>query len=456
MNVGSVLEGLFTQNQFMAAIIVDSKGTVLSASETYLQVLNLTKEEVVGRPIREITPNTRVFTVLATGKAIVGYNWKVNGHNMIASTIPIIKGGKTLGAFAYSVFPDIWDAKNMVENLLSELNMYRDEVDSLYTAKYNFDDIISKDKSVGLLKNFALQIANHPFTTVLITGESGTGKDLLANAIHNASPRSSFPFLRINCAAIPENLLEAELFGYEEGAYTGAKKGGKPGKFELAHGGTIFLDEIGEMSLSMQSKLLVVLQEQEIERLGGSFPVKVNVRVIAATNRNLEQLIQEKKFREDLYYRLNVVRLEVPPLRQRKLDVPLLIRHFIDKLNRRLRTGVSDISGKSLKQLEQYYWPGNVREMENMLERAMIMADMENTPTLDCRHFKFLQNRCSDEYPPELQGLKEASKRFEEDLITRVLEANDFNMAKAAERLEIDLSTLYKKTKRYGIEIQGQ
>jgi transcriptional regulator with PAS, ATPase and Fis domain len=452
VNIGSVLEGLFTQNQFMAAIIVDSKGKVLSVSETYLQVLDLSKEEVVGKPIKEITPHTRVFTILATGKAMVGYNWKVNGHNMIASTIPIIKDGETVGAFAYSVFPDIWDAKNLVENLLSELNMYRDEVDSLYTAKYTFDDIVSKDKGMEMLKSFARQIANHPFTTVLITGESGTGKDLFANAIHNASPRSRFPFLRINCAAIPENLLEAELFGYEEGAYTGAKKGGKPGKFELAHGGTIFLDEIGEMSLSMQSKLLIVLQEQEIERLGGSYPIKVNVRVIAATNRSLEQLIQEKKFREDLYYRLNVVRLEVPPLRQRKQDIAVLIQHFIDKLNPRLRTMIADVSPKSLKLLEQYHWPGNVREMENMLERAIIMADMENGRSLDCRHFKFLQNRCSSEAPLELQSLKTASQKFEEELIARALEISNFNMAKAAEQLEIDLSTLYKKIKKYGIE----
>jgi len=339
-----------------------------------------------------------------------------------------------------------------VENLLSELNMYRDEVDSLYTAKYTFDDIVSKDKGMEMLTSFARQIANHPFTTVLITGESGTGKDLFANAIHNASPRSRFPFLRINCAAIPENLLEAELFGYEEGAYTGAKKGGKPGKFELAHGGTIFLDEIGEMSLSMQSKLLIVLQEQEIERLGGSYPIKVNVRVIAATNRSLEQLIQEKKFREDLYYRLNVVRLEVPPLRQRKQDIAVLIQHFIDKLNPRLRTMIADVSPKSLKLLEQYHWPGNVREMENMLERAIIMADMENGRSLDCRHFKFLQNRCSSEAPLELQSLKTASQKFEEELIARALEISNFNMAKAAEQLEIDLSTLYKKIKKYGIE----
>lgn len=294
MKIGELLEELFDQNPYMAALITDNEGNLLYINKTYLKILNLSKEEALGRPIKEFTPQTRVTAVLRTGKAVVGYNWRVNGYNMIASCIPIYKDGKLNGAFAYSVFLDIWNAKNLVENLLNELNMYKDEVNELYRAKYSFDDIVGNNEKLKELKAFARQIASHGSTTVLISGESGTGKELFANAIHNSSNRSGLPFIRVNCAAIPENLLEAELFGYEEGAYTGAKKGGKPGKFELANGGTVFLDEIGEMSLTMQSKLLVVLQEQEIERVGGNRPIRTNVRVIAATNRDLEKMVEEK------------------------------------------------------------------------------------------------------------------------------------------------------------------
>lgn len=454
MDIGNILEDLFTQNQFMAAMIVDKNGTILSISDTYLRVLNLPKAKVIGKPVKEITPHTRVFTVMSTGKAMVGYNWKINEHNMIASTIPIWKNGETVGAFAYSVFHDISDAKNLVENLLAELNMYKDEVDSLYTAKYNFDDLVGNNHNFKKIKAFAQQIANHPSTTVLITGESGTGKELTANAIHNSSSRARFPFLRINCATIPENLLEAELFGYEEGAFTGAKKGGKPGKFELANGGTIFLDEIGEMSLAMQSKLLVVLQEQEIERLGGKHPVKVNVRVIAATNRNLEQMLEEKKFREDLFYRLNVVSLEMPALRERKEDIPELGRYLLGKVNRRLRTMVSDISEDALELIKQYSWPGNVRELENAMERSMILADMEYVAVLNPRHLGFLNSRRDFSITSEPINLKSATQDFEKEIITKILKENEFNLPITAERLDVDLSSLYRKIKRYGIKLK--
>lgn len=448
---GPILEGLFNEKQFAAAMIVDKSGIIISVSDTYLEVLKLSREEVIGRPVKEITPHTRVHTVLETGKAIIGYNWKVKDRNMIASSIPVFIDNKIYGVFAYSVFMDIMGAKELIENLLTELNMYKDEVQSLHTAKYNFDDIVGGSRNFQDLKLFAQQIANHSYTTVLITGESGTGKELFANAIHNDSSRSRLPFLRINCAAIPENLLEAELFGYEEGAYSGAKKGGKPGKFELANGGTIFLDEIGEMSLAMQSKLLVVLQEQEIERLGGSHPISVDVRVIAATNRKLEKMIEEGQFREDLYYRLNVVRLEVLPLRERSEDIPVLVKYFMSKLNIRLKASIRDISRKALELLAGYPWPGNVREMENVLERAMILADMENNEYLHKRHFAFLENKADFKIPSNQKSLKSATQEFERELIIKALKETGFDRTKAAENLNIDLSSLYRKLKKYGI-----
>jgi transcriptional regulator with PAS, ATPase and Fis domain len=451
LEVGRLLEALFTENQFMAAMIVDDKGRIISISETYLQVLNIKREEVLGRPAKEITPHTRVMNVLKSGKAVVGYNWRINDYNMIASTIPIFQEGKVVGAFAYSLFMDIWNAQDTIENLITELNMYKDEVGNLYKAKYSFDDLIGNNEAFRQAKKFACQVAQHTISTVLLCGESGTGKELFAQAIHNESSRSRFPFLRINCAAIPENLLEAELFGYEEGAFTGAKKGGKPGKFELANGGTIFLDEIGEMTLTMQSKLLVVLQEQEIERLGGSHPIKVNVRVIAASNKNLEHMIESGIFREDLYYRLNVVRIDLPPLRKRIDDIPLLCQHIIKRLNCCLNTSIKEISSPALEMLGSYTWPGNIRELENVMERAIILADMEKTQVLDQRHFVFIKKQldlCRAAH--EQQGLKSAVREFERDLIEKALQDSNYDRVRAAELLGIDLSTLYRKLKKYG------
>ncbi|MDD4549433.1 MAG: sigma 54-interacting transcriptional regulator, partial [Syntrophomonadaceae bacterium] len=269
-----------------------------------------------------------------------------------------------------------------------------------------------------------------------------------------ASMRSQFPFVRVNCATIPENLMESELFGYEEGAYTGAKKEGKLGKFELANGGTIFLDEIGEMPLSMQSKLLVVLQEQIIERLGGIHPIKVNVRIVTATNRCLAVMVQEGTFREDLYYRLNVFHIKVPALRNRKKDIPLLIKHFLDKLNSRLNTCITSVSNKSLNLLCEYHWPGNVRELENTMERAIIFADMDGTKILDKRHFAFLNNNELDllSNSEDAKNLKTMIEEFEKKALIEALEKTAFDKKQTAEYLDIDLSSLYRKLKKYNIE----
>ncbi|MDD4753842.1 MAG: sigma 54-interacting transcriptional regulator, partial [Desulfitobacteriaceae bacterium] len=222
-----MLGHLFDQNPYMATLLVNQDGNVIFINETYLRILKLTKEEVIGKPIETITPNSRTLITLKTGKAIVGYSWIVNGRHMIGSSLQIYENDKIVGSFAYSIFLDIWDAKNLVEDLLFERNMYKNEIHSLLKAKYDFPDIIGEDEKLFNAKVLAEKIAQHAHTTVMITGESGTGKELFAHAIHNASMRSQFPFVRVNCATIPENLMESELFGYEEGAYTGAKKEGK-------------------------------------------------------------------------------------------------------------------------------------------------------------------------------------------------------------------------------------
>jgi transcriptional regulator with PAS, ATPase and Fis domain len=453
MSTWQMLEYLFDQIPYMATIMVDKEGKVIFINKTYLRILKLSKKEVIGKHVGTITPRSRTLVVLKTGRAEVGYNWIVNDQHLIATSLPVYENNEIIGSFAYSIFLNIYEAKNLVEDLLSELNMYKSQVNCLLRSKYDFDDIIGEDQRLKDLKFLAAQIAHHKNTTVLISGESGTGKELFAHAIHNSSCRSPFPFVRVNCAAIPENLLEAELFGYEKGAYTGANKEGKLGKFELANGGMIFLDEIGEMPLSMQSKLLVVLQEQIIERLGGVQPIKVDVRVIAATNRELSQMVQEGTFREDLFYRLNVFNINIPALRNHKRDIPILVNHFIDKLNSRLNTHISGISKDGLDYLCQYHWPGNIRELENVLERALILADMEKSRQLGRKHFNL-----SDYDRPELlsdgkpgESLKAMIEEYEKTALLKTLEKTDFDKKRTAAYLNIDLSSLYRKMRKHKI-----
>lgn len=450
MDIKRVYKDIIDQNQYIAGYIIDYQGRIVYVNETYLKIICMEKHEVVGKHILEISPNTRTLNVLTSGQAIYGYNWKVNSRDMIATSIPIIQDGRVIGVFAYSVFLDIMDAKQMVESLISELNMYKTEVSMFHQAKYSFDDLIGCSEDFHSVTNMAQKIAEHRDTTVLITGESGTGKELLANSIHNKSSRCNKPFIRVNCAAIPENLLEAELFGYEEGAFTGAKKGGKPGKFEIAQGGSIFLDEIGEMSCAMQSKLLVVLQEQEVERIGGSRPIPLDVRVIAATNRDLGQMVGEGTFRQDLFFRLNVFHLALSPLRYHKEDIPVLADHFLKKYNKKLHVNISSITERALLSMERYNWPGNVRELEHVIERAMIIADMEGASMLNQNHFGFLNT--AYDLPAILNDtldLKKITENIERQVIKRALEQAHHDIPATAKLLGIDRTTLYRKLKKH-------
>ncbi|MBP1762350.1 MAG: hypothetical protein H6Q64_1892, partial [Firmicutes bacterium] len=433
------LSEIFNQNPYMAVIMVDKDGKVTFINETYAKVLRLPPQKVLGRSITAITPTTQTTKVLRTGKAVTAYNWNINGHQMIGCALPMFDGDELVGCFAYSISLNIWDSKTLLERLIAENNMLKEVAHKYHTAKYEFDDLVGIDISFLNAKSLAQQVAYQPQTRVLITGETGTGKELFAQAIHNASPRANCPFVRVNCAAIPENLLEAELFGYETGAYTGAKKGGRMGKFELANNGTIFLDEIGELPLAMQSKLLVVLQEKELERIGGDRPIKLDVRVISATNRNLPKMVENGLFRQDLYYRLNVVQVEIPPLRERQADISLLIDYILEKLNQRLGTEIQRMSREVSEILQKYHWPGNVRELENVMERAVSLAFMEKTQILDKRHFEFLRRKSTAHYPTGKKSLKMMIQESEEKIISRMLEENGFDKVLTAEALDIDL-----------------
>jgi len=323
------------------------------------------------------------------------------------------------------------------------LFLEKTELEKKVRGMFNFEDIHGRSKPMQYLINLVSSIASKN-TNALITGETGTGKEMVAKAIHFNSPRASKPFIKVNCGAFNEGVLESELFGHEKGAFTGAIIK-RVGRFELADEGTIFLDEIGDMSLSTQIKLLRILQEKEFERVGGTETIKVNIRVLAATNQDLNELIKEKRFRKDLYYRLNIVHIEVPPLRDRKEDIPLLVSHFINNFNEEKEYGIRGINKNAMQMLLNYTWPGNVRELENAVEAAMALAPSDTIEAKYLPSFLLLsQPQHADFYQiPQHYTIREA----EQEIIRFTLEKTKGNKSKAARLLGIGLRTLQRKIK---------
>ena len=317
--------------------------------------------------------------------------------------------------------------------------------------KYIFANIVAKSKIMASIFATITKIADYK-TTILITGESGTGKELIARAIHYNGVRKNKSLVDVNCGGIPENLLESELFGYVKGAFTDASRT-KKGLFEEANGGTLFLDEIGDMPTPLQVKLLRVLQEEEVRPLGQSSSIKVDVRIIAATAKNLREEVEAKRFREDLFYRVNVLSIEVPPLRKRKDDIPLLVNHFIEKYNKRLSLKLKGVDGKCLKKLINYSWPGNVRELENIIERSMALTE-NDILMVDDLPVEVLRTPVSQEIEAELEGLSVKKNRaiMEKKLITQALIDTNGNRTKAAALLEISIPALLYKMKEYQVE----
>jgi two-component system response regulator AtoC len=317
--------------------------------------------------------------------------------------------------------------------------------------KYSFGNIVARSEAMAQVFDLVEKVADHK-TTVLITGESGTGKELIAKAIHSNGGRASATMVSINCGGIPENLLESELFGYKKGAFTDATKN-KLGRFEEADGGTIFLDEIGELPLALQVKLLRVLQEEEITPLGSTGSKKIDVRVIAATSKDLYWEVEENRFREDLFYRINVMKIHLPPLRERRGDIPLLIGYFIDLFNKKLTKSIEGLSSEAMPILMGYSWPGNIRELENVMERAVLLskgrwvtpADLPPSVTSDQRVPLSVS-------PEDTLSIKKASKRLERDLIQKALELTGGNRTKATKILEISRPMLISKIKEYKLE----
>lgn len=449
--IKETLEATITATQD-AISVVDANGTGLLINPAYTKMTGYVASQIIGKDCRvDLAEGESVhMEVLRTGKPVKGKRLKVgpNKKDVIAEAAPIIVKGEIKGSVA--IIHDLTE----INEIYSELDVAKKIIRNL-EAKYTFEDIIGSGHLMGYAIEKAKLAAETP-ATVILRGESGTGKELFAHAIHNSSDRKYAQFVRVNCAAINESLLESELFGYEEGAFTGASKGGKIGLFEKANGGTIFLDEIGELSLNIQAKLLRVLQEKEVLRVGANKTIPINVRVITATNVNLEEAVKQNKFRMDLYYRINVVPIDIPSLRQHKEDLEELVKHMIRKFNEEYGRNVQDLSEGALKIIMAYDWPGNIRELENFIGRAMINIKMHDVVLTEAHLpsivYRQTEKREVTPLPQEkILSLDESVKDFEKKLIQRALEANDFNREATAKMLQISLRTLYYKIKSYEI-----
>jgi transcriptional regulator with PAS, ATPase and Fis domain len=419
-------------------IAVDAVGRIMHFNVKASQLFRMDMKNAMHRNIREIIDKIDFDDIKMRSISIKNreFSYKKGSYGVrgIYGVNPIIVGADTVG-FVFT-FSNITEALSVVNDMIGS------------TIEMRFHHIMGESKGILDVKEEAKKASDSP-STVLIQGESGTGKELFARAIHFQGNRRKGPFIPINCAAIPEQLLESELFGYEEGAFTGAKRGGKAGKFELANNGTIFLDEIGDMPLHLQAKLLRVLQESVIEKIGGREYIPIDVRIIAATNKNLEQKVLEGEFRKDLYYRLNVILLNIPPLRERVEDIDILVDHLLEKCNHKLGKNVEGLDGDTLEILKNYQWPGNVRELENTIEYAVNMCSVHKISEGDLP--KRLKGGVRNEQQRSIEGIMTIRELEYREIkkALRICDGSKLSMDRAAELLGLSRATLYRKLKEY-------
>ncbi len=433
-----------------AVSVVDEKGIGIMINRAYTKITGLSEEDVINKPATvDIAEGESVhLRVLQTGRPIRGVRMKVGPfrREVIVNCDPLIIDGKIKGSVG--IIHDISELRKVMEELERTRHLVR-----RLESRYTFEDIIGNDKHLQEVIERGRQAAVTP-ACVLLRGECGTGKELFAHAIHHASDRSTGPFIRVNCASLTDTLLESELFGYADGAFTGARKGGRKGYFEEAEGGTLFLDEIGAMGKEAQARLLRAIQEGEIIRVGESRSRRIDVRIIAATNADLEIMVEENRFRKDLYYRLNVFPVEMPPLREIKSDIPLLVKHFLARYAQEYgRTGI-DVSPAVFRRLKAYDWPGNMRELQNVISRALINLGREEK-LIEEKHLMIsiaekTAKDCSPGAP--LQGtLNELHLSWEKEIILQALEQAGGNKAETARILDISIRNLYNKLNRHKI-----
>ncbi|AET66896.1 transcriptional regulator containing PAS, AAA-type ATPase, and DNA-binding domains [Desulfosporosinus orientis DSM 765] len=432
-------------------LVVDSDTTIVFANEAYAKILGVPVAKVLGRRLDKIEPKAKTIEVLRTGESSYCRQSYLSSLsvNVVGSTFPLYNGKNIIGCV--SIFKNI----NDVVELNRELNQTKGVADYLKEQleqeeqlPNSFEEYIGRNSRLKETLKLAAKVAKTD-STVLILGESGVGKEVLARVVHKSSTRKNRPMIKVNCAAIPEDLIESELFGYEDGAFTGAKKGGKLGKFELAHRGTIFLDEIGDMSLTMQAKLLRTLQEKEFERIGGTKAIKVDIRVIAATNRNLEQMIEQGAFRSDLYYRLNIVPLMLIPLRERRDDILELAKVFLKQFAKEVGHELT-LSPQVERILRAYEWPGNIRELKNVLEHASIVC---SSKVITSKHLPahIIPKKHRSSVKENSYDIKEIVASVEKEVILSALNACNNNRTDALKALGISRKSFYNKLHQYGI-----
>lgn len=437
--VDSIFDGL---------VAIDGQGRISFMNRTAGELLYVKPAEALNQPSDKVLGHqSTIVKALSTGETFLNHELifiiKNRQQIVIGNVVPITNQNRVNGVLV--VFKKLSHARGFVKNLAG------------FKAYFNFEDLKGSGSRFAQVINLARQAAPLP-SNILIMGESGTGKEMFAQAIHNASV-DNCPFVGINCAAIPAELTESELFGYEGGAFTGAKREGQPGKFQLAEGGTLFLDEINAMSITMQAKLLRVLQNRSFTRVGGTYEISLKARIIASSNKDLWEEVQQGNFREDLYYRLNVINIEIPPLRERKEDLTHLIDHFCQKHSKRLNIHFT-ISERALELLEAYHWPGNVRELENVIERCAVLAYSRSSRCIeeqDVMSYSGIKKVFeSDENPGGKGvsvGLVDNLETLERQAIEKVLKQADGNVTRAANKLGITRKTLYRKIKKYEISL---
>lgn len=418
---------------------IDQNGIIKAFNPVAGRLLGISTDEALGKQITEVAPEIGFDLVRSSRRSDPGRIQRIGSTVIVGNRIPITVDDEVVGAVF--TFQDVVRIQQVEKEARRKLYLRG------HVAKHTFDDILTKDcnmyGAVDLAKKFAATES-----TVLIIGETGTGKELFAQSIHNESRRSDGPFVAINCAALPESLLESELFGYEEGAFTGSRKGGKPGLFELAHGGTIFLDEIGDMSMSIQARLLRVLEQREVMPLGGNRIIPVDVRVIAATHRNLKKSVNDGTFRADLYYRLNVLSITIPPLRERPCDVSLLASYFLQVYGADLEGAPKTFTAEALEVLEGYTWPGNIRELRNICERLAVAVDADRIGRHDV--IRLLKPSTEEEKPSVPMtsvtvSMEGGLRQMEEEIMRQVLQQVGGDKTRASRLLGVSRSTLWRR-----------
>ena len=445
----------FFLENVLGLMVIDHEGKVVYMNRQCADYIKEDKEKSMGKYITKVFPPSKMQELLKGNKALDTDFYFHDGRMSVSTRAQLRQNGKIVGVLEYDIIQDLDSLEDILEKysmaLNDELKYYREQFRNLRSTKYSIDNLIGSSIKMQDLKN-QIKLAAGTNSTIIINGETGTGKELVAHSIHNLSNRKFGELIKVNAASFPEQLAESEFFGYEEGAFTGAKKGGKKGKFEMANGGTLFIDEIGQMPMAIQSKLLRALQEKEIDRLGGYRSIPIDVRIIAATNIDLKELVKHQRFRDDLYYRLNVFTIDIPNLSDRLEDIPELVMYQLPKLNHEMGKNIINVDPSVYEYLKKYRWPGNVRELFNTLEKAMNYAKGD---TLKLENFMPSAKKGTfqlDALTNEENPIETVRHEAERKLIMQVLEISQGNKTKAAELLRIARPLLYQKMNRLGIK----